>query len=177
MPSPIEHIVLVDENDSPIGTEEKLTAHKMGLLHRAFSIFIFNQQGELLLQKRASSKYHSGGLWTNTCCSHPRPEEDLMEACHRRLEEEMGFDCALQEAFHFIYKAEVGNGLVEHELDHVLVGTYNEDPLPNPEEAEEFAWISLDSLQNDVRTNPENYTEWLKLCLPKIRAYTKATCE
>lgn len=169
----MEKIILVDKKDKEIGTEEKLKTHKLGKLHRAFSIFVFNRKGELLLQKRARGKYHSGGLWTNTCCSHPRAGEELREAVHRRLKEEMGFDCSLKEVFSFIYKVKFDNGLCEHELDHVLIGSYDGKPLPNQEEYEEWKWISLKELKKDIRKNPEKYTYWLRVAIGKLDSYMK----
>ena len=157
--------VLVDENDNQIGVEEKLLTHQKGLLHRAFSVFIFNDKNELLLQKRADVKYHSAGLWTNTCCSHPQPNESNVEAGERRLLEEMGFTTSVQPIFSFIYKAELENDLTEHELDHVLIGRYNELPVPNPDEVSECKFISLEDLKADLAENPENYTVWLKIIL------------
>ncbi len=136
-----ELVVLVDENDKPVGTEEKLKAHQDGKLHRAFSVFIFNSQKQLLLQRRALSKYHSAGLWTNTCCSHPRPEESVLASAHRRLQEEMGFDCELKEIFNFKYKADFDNGLVEHEFDHVIIGYHDQNPISNPNEVDSYKWI------------------------------------
>ncbi|MEK7535609.1 MAG: isopentenyl-diphosphate Delta-isomerase [Patescibacteria group bacterium] len=161
-------VVLVDESDKEIGTEEKLAAHKKGLLHRAFSIFVINSKGEMLIQRRAMSKYHSGGLWSNACCSHPHPNEKLQEATHRRLEEEMGFDCDLKEKFSFIYKTNFENGLVEHEFLHIFIGTWDATPKVDPEEADEWAWIDMAKLQADLATHPEKYTYWFKLALPKI---------
>jgi isopentenyl-diphosphate delta-isomerase len=165
-----ERVILVDEYDNEIGTEEKMKAHKTGKLHRAFSIFVFNPEGEMLLHRRAKTKYHSGGLWTNTCCSHPREGEQLQEAVHRRLKEEMGFDCELEEIFHFIYNAEVGD-LTEHELDHVFVGVYHGEVNPSPEEVEEYAWIPMQKVREGVRNNPEKYTEWFKIALTKVAAF------
>ncbi|KYK38194.1 MAG: isopentenyl-diphosphate Delta-isomerase [Theionarchaea archaeon] len=159
-------VILVDENDKEIGFEEKMEAHKTGKLHRAFSIFVFNSKGELLLQRRAKDKYHSGGLWSNTCCSHPRVGETLEEAVHRRLKEEMGFDCELREAFHFIYKAKVGD-LTEHELDHVFIGRYNGEVNPNPDEVEEYKWVPVASLNKDMKVHTENYTEWFKIAFER----------
>lgn len=160
-------VVLVDEHDRMIGSEEKLRAHELGRLHRAFSIFVFNKEGALLLQRRAASKYHSGGLWTNTCCSHPRLDEPTEAAAHRRLREEMGFGCPLEKAFTFVYRADVGGGLVEHEFLHVYLGEYDGDPNLNPEEADAFKWISLDELFDDVRKHPEKYTAWFRIILEK----------
>ena len=165
-----EMVILVDEQDNQIGTEEKIRAHEMAQLHRAFSIFIFNTSGEMLLQQRARSKYHSGGLWTNACCSHPRPGEDIEQAAHRRLEEEMGFDCVLKKVFHFIYKVELDHGLTEHEFDHVFVGKYIGPINPNPQEVENFKWISIDDLKSDIAHRPEHYTVWFKIALNEILA-------
>lgn len=163
-----EMVILVDENDKEIGTEEKMKTHKEGKLHRAFSIFIFNSKGEMLLQKRAKSKYHSGGLWSNACCSHPRPEENLEQSTHRRLKEEMGFDCDLQKAFHFVYKTSLDNNLTEYEFDHVFIGEYDEEVKINQNEAEDFKWVSIDTLKEDVEKNPENYTVWFKIALSEV---------
>lgn len=155
-------LILVDTQDREIGRMEKLEAHKKGLLHRAFSVFVFNDKGELLLQQRAKGKYHSGGLWTNTCCSHPAPGETIKEAAKHRLQEEMGLQCELLDVFHFIYKAELDNDLIEHELDHVLVGFSNEDPNINPEEAMNFRWMDLTTIQKELQNNPKLYTFWFK---------------
>src|SRR3989338_6687613 len=139
-----ERVILVDQHDKEIGTEEKLTAHQKGLLHRAFSIFIFNTKHEMFINKRVSEKYHSGGLWTNACCSHPKPGESLDQATHRRLQEEMGMDCALKPIFTFIYKVNIQKDtLFEHELDHVFFGVTDESPKPNPEEVEATAWVHI----------------------------------
>ncbi|MFN3926638.1 MAG: isopentenyl-diphosphate Delta-isomerase [Pseudanabaenaceae cyanobacterium] len=159
-----ELVILVDQDDRAIGTADKMTAHQQGLLHRAFSIFIVNHKGELLLQQRAYHKYHSGGLWTNTCCSHPRPHETVLTAANRRLYEEMGIRCPLQELFTFIYKAELDNGLIEHELDHVLVGQTSQTPQPNPEEVAQWQWIDHQVLADDLIANPHQYTYWLRSC-------------
>lgn len=164
----MEKIILVDKKDREIGAEEKLKVHKSGKLHRAFSIFVFNRKGELLLQKRARGKYHSGGLWTNTCCSHSKAGEPLEKAVHRRLKEEMGFDCPLKEVFSFIYKVKFDNGLYEHELDHVFIGRYQRNPVPNPEEYEECKWVSLKELKKDIQKNPGNYTYWLRVSLDRV---------
>jgi isopentenyl-diphosphate delta-isomerase len=164
-----ERVILVDENDNEIGTEEKMKAHQNGgKLHRAFSIFIFNSKGELMLQKRAKSKYHFGGLWTNTCCSHPRSGEPLEKTARDKLKQEMGFETSLEEMFTFIYKATSENGLTEHELDHVLTGRFDDEPKPNPEEADDWKWVSLNELQNDVNENPDNYTPWFKIALNRV---------
>lgn len=160
-----EQVVLINEQDQVQGLMGKMQAHKEGILHRAFSVFIFNNKNEMLLQQRAYGKYHSPGLWTNTCCSHPRENETYQDAAHRRIQEEMGFDCELKPVFHFIYKADVGLGLIEHELDHVFVGNFEGTPIPNPEEVASFKWISIDNLLKDLTQNPENYTEWFKIIL------------
>jgi isopentenyl-diphosphate delta-isomerase len=170
----MEKIILVDKKDREIGTGEKMKVHEEGSLHRAFSIFVFNSKGETLLQKRASGKYHSGGLWANTCCSHPRAGEALEKAVHRRLKEEMGFDVPLREMFSFIYKVKFGNGLYEHEFDHVFVGKFEGNPVPNPEEAGGWKWVSLDKLKKDIQRNPENYSYWLKVALEKMASQGKA---
>ena len=169
----IEKVILVDENDNQVGVMPKLEAHQKGLLHRAFSVFIFNSKYELLLQKRASSKYHSGGLWTNTCCSHPREGEEILDAAKRRLIEEMGIDTSLRKVHDFIYKAELDNDLTEHEFDHVLYGIYNEDPIINKDEADDFKWIDMDSLNEDIKTNGDNYTIWFKIAFEYFYNYLK----
>ncbi len=155
-------VVLVNEKDEQIGSIGKLEAHQKGLLHRAFSIIVWNDQNEILIQQRAFGKYHSEGLWTNACCSHPKVGERVLEAAHRRLQEEMGFDCELQQKFHFIYKIELENQLFEHELDHVLIGKYNRNPLPNPEEVKDFRWISMLDLKKEINEKSANFTFWFK---------------
>ncbi len=165
-----EQIILVDENDAQIGAMGKLETHEKGLLHRAFSIFVRNNNGETLLQKRASSKYHSGGLWSNTCCGHPRNGEELMSAAHRRLVEEMGFDCPLYELFVFSYQATVPTQkteLQENEINHVLIGTYNDAPVLNLEEASDWKWVTLKEIKLDVSKNPDDYTYWFKIIIGK----------
>ena len=166
----MEKVLLVDENDNILGEMEKMEAHEKGLLHRAFSVFIFNDNNELLLQKRASSKYHSGGLWSNTCCSHPKIKETAVEAGERRLTEEMGFTVPLKDKFHFIYKAKLDNELTEHELDHVLIGYFNKRPNINPEEVEDWKYISLDELEDSMKKNPENYTVWFKVIFDRVKS-------
>lgn len=161
-------LILVDENDKEIGTLEKTPVHEQGLLHRAFSIFIFNAANELLLQQRADGKYHSPGLWTNTCCSHPRQGEEVEDAVHRRLKEEMGMECELTFHFSFIYKHEFANGLTEHELDHVFFGYSDEKPSPNPEEVQDWKYIGMDELKEELESHPERYSPWLKICFPKV---------
>jgi len=159
-----ETVILVDDFDKEIGTEEKIKAHQNGgKRHRAFSVLIFNDNDELMLQQRAISKYHCGGLWTNTCCSHPKPEEKTEEAAHRRLLEEMGFDCKLQEKFCFKYSAPLDHDLTENEYDHVFVGYYNLEPKINREEAESWKWIAKQDLNKDIELNPEKYTPWFKI--------------
>jgi isopentenyl-diphosphate delta-isomerase len=160
-----ERVILVDENDREIGSEEKLKTHQQGLLHRAFSIFVLNSKGELLLQKRAAGKYHSPGLWGNTCCSHPRPGEDLEDAVHRRLQAEMGFDCLLQKDFSFLYRVELNNGLIEHEVDHVFSGRHDGDPKANPEEVQDWLWVDLQTLRHQIAARPQDYAYWLKEAL------------
>lgn len=159
-----EKIVLVDENDKEQGFEEKLKVHQEGKLHRAFSIFVLNSKGQLLLQQRNINKYHSGGLWANSCCSHPREGENINEAIHRRLIEEMGFDCQLKKLFKFIYKTTFANGLTEYELDHVFVGNFNGQIKPNPKEASAIKWIKLAELKKEIKKNPQQYAFWLKTC-------------
>ncbi len=155
-----EKVVLVDKNDNQIGLMSKMEAHQKGTLHRAFSIFLFNSENQILLQKRSSNKYHSGGLWTNTCCSHPRDEESVIDAGNRRLFEEMGIKTELKEAFNFIYKAELENGLIEHEYDHVLIGEFNGTPILNKDEAEDWKWISMEDVRKDIVENETDYTVW-----------------
>ncbi|WP_299108583.1 isopentenyl-diphosphate Delta-isomerase [uncultured Tenacibaculum sp.] len=158
-----EHVILVDEKDNPIGLMEKIEAHEKALLHRAFSVFVFNSKGELMLQQRAAHKYHSPLLWTNTCCSHQRDGETSLEAGVRRLDEEMGFTCDLEKVFWFIYKAPFDNGLTEHELDHVMVGKFEGEPNINPEEVEAYKWMPLEEVKKDIENKPEIYTEWFKI--------------
>jgi len=158
-----ELVILVNENDEQIGLMPKLEAHQKAMLHRAFSVFIFNDKEQLLLQKRAASKYHSPNLWTNTCCSHQREGETNIEAGKRRLQEEMGFECDLKEVFSFMYKAPFDNGLTEHELDHVMVGFFKDVPNINEEEVATYKWILLEDVRKDIENQPENYTEWFKI--------------
>ena len=170
---PEDNVILVDENDNQFGLMPKLEAHQKGVLHRAFSVFIFNNKYELLLQKRASSKYHSGGLWTNTCCSHPREDEDILDAANRRLIEEMGIETTLRKVYEFTYKAELDNDLIEHEFDHVFYGVYNEDPSINTDEADDFKWIDMDSLNQDIKKNEDIYTVWFKIAFEYFYNYLK----
>ena len=164
----MEQVILVDEQDNPIGLMEKQAAHLEPHLHRAFSIFIFNSKGELLLQQRAFSKYHSPGLWTNTCCSHPRDGETLAEATSRRLWEEMGMRCDMHEVYTFIYKAPVGQGLTEHEFDHVWIGQSDDIPSINTEEVASWKYMSLCNLEKDIELHPEHYTEWFKITFAEM---------
>jgi isopentenyl-diphosphate Delta-isomerase len=161
-------VILVDRSDKQIGIEEKLKAHQEGKLHRAFSVFIFNSKKELLLQKRAEGKYHSSGLWTNTCCSHPRPGKDIKEEAEARLKEEMGIICKLEEKFSFIYKVKFENNLYEHEFDHVFFGKYNGLVKPRKEEVSSYKWVSLKELEKEINKNPEKYTFWLKECIERV---------
>ena len=167
----MEFVVLVDEQDNPIGKMEKQQAHIEGLLHRAFSIFIFNSEKKLLLQKRASSKYHCGGLWTNSCCSHPRENENIQDAANRRLAEEMGMQCSLKPIFTFMYRAEFDNGLIEHEFDHVFFGESDQNPKINPEEVETYRYIAMENLQQEVKEFPQNYTPWFIIALDRVLAF------
>lgn len=163
-----EYVILVDENDNELGVMEKMQAHSEGLLHRAFSIFIFNEKEELLLQQRALSKYHSGGLWTNTCCSHPRPNETVKDAAYRRLFEEMGMSCELKIKTNFIYKTSFGNGLTEHELDYVLIGKSNQKPIINIDEVESYEWKAISAIKKELTTHPGKYTSWFKIAMDKV---------
>lgn len=161
-------LILVDENDLETGTMPKLEAHQKGLLHRAFSVVISNSANELLIHQRALGKYHSEGLWTNTCCSHPMPGESNLEAAHRRLQEEMGFDCALEKSFDFIYQTPLENGLTEHELDHVFTGTFDGTPHPDPTEVSDFRWISPEKLKAEMALAPEKFTYWFRLIMDRL---------
>jgi isopentenyl-diphosphate delta-isomerase len=158
-----EMVILVDRRDRQIGVEEKLKAHREGKLHRAISVFLFNEKGEMLLQKRALNKYHSGGLWTNTCCSHPRPDESIERAAARRLQEEMGVACDLHKAFHFIYKAALDGGLIEHEFDHVFVGDYSGKVNPDANEVADYRWLNISAVKNELKNSLENYSVWFKI--------------
>lgn len=163
-----EKVILVNENDEQIGLMPKMEAHEKALLHRAFSVFIFNDKNELMLQQRALDKYHSPGLWTNTCCSHQRDGESNIQAGKRRLQEEMGFVVDLKESISFIYKAPFENGLTEHEYDHVLIGKYNDVPIINEDEVSHWKWMSLESVKDDMLLNPKLYTEWFKIIFEKF---------
>lgn len=170
-----ERLILVNEHDEPIGIMPKMEVHERGLLHRAFSVFIMNSKGETMLQRRALHKYHSPGLWTNTCCSHQREGEDNISAGKRRMQEEMGFEAELEELFSFIYKAPFDNGLTEHEFDHVMMGYFDGEPNLNPEEVMEWKWMPLNDIKLDIAANPENYTEWFKIIFDKFYHYLPNT--
>jgi isopentenyl-diphosphate Delta-isomerase len=164
-----EAVILVDESDRPVGTMEKMEAHRQALLHRAFSVFIFNSSGEMLLQQRAPEKYHSAGLWTNACCSHPRPGEDTREAAVRRLREELGFTTDLEKLFEFTYRSVFDNGLTEYEFDHVFVGRYDREITPNQAEVSDYRFVPLAAIESEIRVAPEAFTSWFRLAFPMIR--------
>jgi len=164
-----EEVILVNESDEPLGVMEKMEVHRKALLHRAFSVFIFNSQGKMLLQQRAQQKYHSAGLWTNACCSHPRPGEDTREAANRRLQEELGFTADLKKIFEFTYRSEFDNGLTEFEFDHVFAGIHDQAPAPNREEVSDYCFRSLDEIRKDLAADPGKYTAWFHLAFPMIK--------
>ncbi len=164
-------MILVDENDRPIGLMEKMEAHRKGLLHRAFSVFVFNNEGAFLLQQRSASKYHSPGLWTNTCCSHPLPGEDVLQAASRRLSEEMGFTTNLSHAFSFLYRATFDNELTEHEYDHVFTGIYDGKIEPDKNEVNDYCYKNIKDIEENLRSNPREYTEWFRLAFPQIKQF------
>lgn len=165
------HVVLVDEHDQQIGTMEKMEAHRSGMLHRAFSIFLFNAKGHMLLQQRAMDKYHSPGLWTNACCSHPLPGELVAAAAQRRVQEELGISPSFEPGFQFTYRAELANELVEHEFDHVFFGRWDGGLKPDPAEVMNTRWISIDEMQSEVANAPERFTAWLLVCWPQVLAH------
>ncbi len=167
----MESVVLVDEKDVELGVMEKIEAHQKGILHRAFSVFIFNKKGEMLLQQRSLKKYHSGGLWTNACCSHPKPNEQTLNAAFRRLKEEMGFKTNIEKAFDFTYKASFLNGLTEHEFDHVFIGYYDGIIKPDKEEVENYAFKSIETIEQSMKENPNFYTEWFLIAFPKVKEW------
>lgn len=169
----MEQVILVDEHDVVTGTMEKMEAHEKALLHRAFSVFIFNAQGDLLLQQRAKEKYHSGGLWTNSCCSHPRPGEETQAAATRRLREEMGFETPLEKIFDFVYKADFDNGLTEHEFDHVYVGYYDGEINPDTKEVSDYVYLSMQQVEDALQTEPAEYTAWFHIAFPKVLHWWK----
>ena len=172
-----ELLILVDEEDNEIGLKDKLSVHQEGILHRAFSVFIFNSKRELLLQQRADEKYHSGGLWSNTCCSHPNSEEKFPETILRRLKEEMGMESEIDTEFQFkfLYQTPFENGLKEHELDYVFFGQSDEKPVPNPHEVQNYKYVSLENLSKEISNNPNQYSVWLKICLPQVISHFKKT--
>lgn len=170
----MDKLILVDENDVPVGVAEKMEAHQKALLHRAFSVFIFNSKGEMLLQQRALKKYHSGGLWTNACCSHPYENQETMVAAQKRLQEEMGFTTSLTKAFEFIYKAPFDNGLTEYEYDHAFVATYDGVINPNEDEVMDFCFMNMDELKKSLHSHPHKYTAWFKIAFPKLEDYLAA---
>ncbi len=170
-----EEVILVDAQDHALGLMEKMEAHRQGLLHRAFSVFVLNRKGELLLQQRAAHKYHSGQLWTNTVCSHPREGEAVEAAAHRRMEEEMGFDCPIEKAFEFTYRAELDKGMIEHEYDHLFIGQYNHDPEPNTDEVMDFCWLLPSAVERDLQVHPERYTAWFKIIFQRFTTTLKQT--
>lgn len=163
-----ETLILVDDQDRQVGQMEKHEAHKKGLLHRAFSVFVFNEKNELMLHQRSFDKYHSGGLWTNTCCSHPRIGESVKEAALRRLKEEMGFVCPVEFQFSFVYRSELDNKMIEHEFDHVFFGYYNENPAPNPDEVQDWCFKSMETIAIELQQQPELYTSWFKVVFENI---------
>lgn len=165
-----ERVVLVDEHDRALGSAGKLEAHLSGDLHRAVSVLLFNGRGEILLQRRAAEKYHSAGLWSNTCCGHPRPGEGTEAAARRRLQEEMGIDCPITRAFGFRYRAALGDGLSEHEYDHVFIGRFDGDPNPDPAEVGDWRWVGFDSVRRDIARAADRYTHWFPLVLDRLAA-------
>jgi isopentenyl-diphosphate Delta-isomerase len=167
----VQEVILVNEKDEQVGTMEKMEAHEKALLHRAFSVFIFNSDGEMLLQQRALTKYHSGGLWTNTCCSHPQPGEETIRAAGRRLQEEMGFVTPITKVFDFVYKAEFDNGLTEHEFDHVFTGAYEGEIKMNKEEVSDYSYMSIASIAKSLQTHPQKFTAWFHLAFPEIEKW------
>jgi isopentenyl-diphosphate Delta-isomerase len=168
-----QELILVDEQDCETGTMEKMEAHRRGLLHRAFSIFIFDAKGRMLLQQRATGKYHSGGLWTNACCSHPAPGETTESAALRRLREEMGFETPLEKSFDFVYRAEFDNGLTEHEFDHVYTGTYNGPVEPDPSEVSDYCYLSVGEIEELLKTDPDRFTAWFRIAFPQFLSREK----
>lgn len=165
------NVILVNEQDEPVGVMEKMEAHRQGLLHRALSVFIFNSEGKWLLHKRAQNKYHSGGLWTNACCSHPRPDEDTATAASRRLKEEMGLTCDLKFLFSFQYRADVGDELIEHELDHVFIGRTDDSPTADPAEASDWSFFTAEEVENHLKETPERFTAWFRMIFERVRNY------
>lgn len=169
----MQEVILVNEQDEPIGTMEKIEAHRKALLHRAFSVFIFNKKGEMLLQQRALNKYHSAGLWTNACCSHPAPGEATADAALRRLQEELGFGTNLEKIFDFTYQTAFDNGLIEHEFDHVFAGMYEQSIMPNPDEVKDVCYKSLEDIEHSLQSHPQKYTSWFHIAFPKVKEWAK----
>ena len=169
-----EEVILVDDCDRETGRMEKMRAHHLGSLHRAFSVFLFNEKGELLLQQRAAVKYHSAGLWTNTCCGHPRPGEVIKSAAARRLNEELGIQAPMAHSFRFRYRSELANGLTEHEIDHVFIGTCFRNPIPNPDEVQQWKYISADAINDGLKQDPANFTAWFRLVWPVVHDWINA---
>jgi isopentenyl-diphosphate Delta-isomerase len=167
----LQRVILVNEKDEPLGIMEKMEAHKKAVLHRAFSVFVFNNKGEMLLQQRALKKYHSPGLWSNACCSHPQPGEETIMAAERRVQEELGIQIPIQKQFHFIYKAQFENGLTEHEFDHVFTGIYNFTPQINKDEVKDTCYKSMNDIKQSIQSHPQKYTEWFKIAFPEIEKW------
>jgi isopentenyl-diphosphate Delta-isomerase len=168
-----QQVILVNANDEPQGVMDKMGVHRLGLLHRAFSVFIFTSKGEMMLQQRALDKYHSPGLWSNACCSHPQPGEGTLQAAQRRLREELGFECPLKKLFHFVYKADFDNGLTEHEFDHVFVGQYDGTVHFNANEVKDICYKDLKSIKQSLETHPQKYTVWFHTAFPRIESWWK----
>jgi isopentenyl-diphosphate Delta-isomerase len=168
-----KEVVLVNERDESLGTMEKMEAHRKGVLHRAFSVFIFNNKGEMLLQQRANGKYHSGGLWTNACCSHPAPGEPVAEAAARRLQEEMGFSVSLRKIFDFIYRSEMPNGLTEYEFDHVFAGFYENEIRPDKNEVKDYCYKSMEAIRQNLQTHPHQFTAWFHIAFPRVEKWQR----
>ena len=168
-----EQLILVDDNDEEVGFLDKLSVHEKGILHRAFSVFIFNKNGDFLLQQRADEKYHSPSLWSNSCCSHPNKGESLLDAIRRRLQEEMGLECEVEFKFKFKYKMKFDNGLTEHELDHVYFGYSDDEPVLNPDEVKSWRYVSLDNLQQEMQRNPEQFSIWFRICFSQVEKYLR----
>lgn len=164
----MEFVILVDEQDREVGEAEKMQTHKFGLLHRAFSVLIYNTKGEMLLQQRAATKYHSAGLWSNACCGHPRPGEKIEDAARRRLKEELGFNCSLKFSFKFIYKASFENSLKEHELDHVFTGIYDSEVLPDKNEVQAYRWVTMENLKNEIIENHSSFSVWFQKIIAEL---------
>ncbi|HVG13026.1 MAG TPA: isopentenyl-diphosphate Delta-isomerase [Flavisolibacter sp.] len=167
----MQEVILVTEKDEEIGTMEKMEAHRRGVLHRAFSIFIFDERGNMLLQKRANGKYHGGGLWSNACCSHPLPHESIEQAADRRLLEELGFETPIQKAFSFTYRAPVENDLIEHEFDHVFFGTHGGKMDPNKDEVEAVTYLSMEDLETKIQEQPAKFTKWFCIVFPQVKEW------